>query len=125
MESRAHTAAWILPASDSGPLPNGYKTTGQHRGGPLCCCKVRAVLLGQDPAGGGAVVVVVPAGRQAVGSGARRDQELQGEGELGVRPLYHRDSELESKSRTGKGDWKGEGIEKGKGGEGRYLELTP
>lgn len=82
------------------------------------------MLLGQDPVAGGAVVVVVPAGRKA-GSRARRDQELQGEGELGIRPLYHRDSELESKSHTGKGDWKGEGIEKGKGGESRYFELTP
>lgn len=83
------------------------------------------MLLGRDPVAGGAVVVVVPAGRKAVGSRARRDQDLQGEGELGIRALHHRDSELESKSHTGKGDWKGEGIEKGEGGEGRYLELTP
>ena len=58
-------------------------------------------------------------------SGVRRDQEPWGEGELWVRPLYHSGNELESKRHTVKGDWKREGIEKGKGEEDRYLELTP
>lgn len=80
---------------------------------------MKAVLSGRDPGAGGAVVVVVPAGRQAEGSGCtsgvRRDQELWGGGELWVRPLNHSGTELESKSCTGRGDWKGEG--QGRGGQ--------
>lgn len=53
----------------------------RSNGGLLDCCKTRTVLLGQDPVACGAVIVVVPAGRKAVGSAARKypwDEEGSG-----------------------------------------------
>lgn len=123
--SGVHMAAWVLPASGSGPWPNGYKMAGEHWGDhsaaaewELCFRVETLVLVGQwswwSQVGGrqrGQDAPLASGGIRSCGE----------EGSCGSGPRTTVALSWKAKAVLGEET----GKEKGKGGEERHLELTP